>query len=83
MASAASPVQPDSHTSSPALAPSRRKANSGGTAPITVMQRLRGPRVVSPPIRSTPKASASVKNPCANCASQVSSASGNASAKVA
>ena len=38
----------------------------GGTVPSTVTEMLRGPRVVSPPINSTPKASASLKNPWVN-----------------
>ena len=38
----------------PARAPSRRKAGPRGTSPMICTQILSGPRVVSPPIRSTP-----------------------------
>ena len=52
-ASAAPPSSPDTHTSSPAIAPERLSDLPAGTSPITVTQNERGPRVVSPPMRSS------------------------------
>src|SRR6266568_2383435 len=69
--------------SSPASAPSRRSARSGGTSPITVTEIASGPRLVSPPISSTSERAASRKKPCANAAIHFSSASGSAIARVA
>ena len=69
--------------SSPARAPSRRNARSAGTSPRIVTHRLRGPRVVSPPTRSTPCRCASAWNPRANAASHAGSLSGNAPARSA
>ena len=54
-----------------------------GTSPMIVTQRLRGPRVVSPPISATPKRSASANRPRANASSQRSSTSGSAPASSA
>ena len=65
-----------------ACAASRRSAAFGGTSPNTVMQMLSGPLVVSPPISSQPKRSASANRPSLNAASQRSSARGRASASV-
>src|SRR5712692_9816303 len=69
--------------SSPASAPSRRSARSGGTSPITVTEIASGPRVVSPPTSSICQRPASRKKPCANAAIHFSSASGSAIARVA
>src|SRR5439155_17667690 len=82
-ASAASPVAPESQISSPAHAASRLSARSAGTSPITGTEIARGLRVVPPPMSSVFQRSASRKNPCANAAIHLSSASGSASASVA
>ena len=50
--------------SSPATAAPRRRAWPGASSPNTVMQIFSGPLVVSPPISSQPKASASANRPC-------------------
>ena len=52
--------------SSPALAPPRSKAIAFGTSPKTVMQMFKGPRVVSPPMRSQWWASANAHMPFEN-----------------
>ena len=82
-ASAASPNVPETHTSSPARAPSRCNALCAGTSPMICTHRLSGPRVVSPPIRSTPCVRASRTKPREKAASQRASAFGSASASVA
>jgi len=51
---AASPGQPDTYSTSPGRAPSRRSADSGGTKPSAVIVTTRGPRTVSPPTSATP-----------------------------
>ena len=57
--------------SSPGRAPARYSATPGGTSPSAVTLMVSsGPRVVSPPTRSTPWRSASAKKPRANAASQ-------------
>ena len=81
--SAARPGRPDIQIESPGLAPSRRKACPAGVSPRMVTQKARGPRVVSPPIRSTPKRVAQPKKPRANPSIQSADASGKASASVA
>ena len=48
----ASPSVPDTQTSSPSRAASRRSTASGATSPNTVTHRFSGPLVVSPPISS-------------------------------
>ncbi len=78
----ASPSRPLTHSSSPGLPPPRRSACPGGTSPITVMQMLSGPAVVSPPTSSMPWASASAYRPSANPARKDSSTRGSDSASV-
>ena len=51
----------------PACAPLRNSAEPAGTSPMSVTQRLRGPRVVSPPISSTSCASASAIETAREC----------------
>ena len=83
-ASAAPPSSPDTQMSSPGRAPARYSATPDGTSPSAVTLMVSsGPRVVSPPTRSTPWRSASAKKPRANAASQASSTAGSASASVA
>jgi len=81
-ASRASPSVPLIHSSSPARAPERSSAAPAGTSPNTVMQRLSGPRVVSPPTSSQPCSSASANRPREKPSSQPSSTPGSASASV-
>ncbi len=69
-ASIASPSVPETQTSSPGTAPLRRIAWPIGTSPAIVRQRLRGPRVVSPPINVTSCSSASANSPRENASSQ-------------
>src|SRR6267378_3739114 len=82
-AAAASPICPETQTSTPTLAPLRRNARPCGTSPMICTQMLRGPRAVSPPIKSTSCSAASAKNPRAKSSSQVSSAFGIVSASIA
>src|SRR5574343_797518 len=79
---AARPGRPETQIWSPTWAPSRRKACPGSTSPMAVMQTLRGPLVVSPPITSTPYSLAQAKKPSANAAIQASSTTGRAPARV-
>ena len=81
--SAARPGWPETQISSPARAPLRRRAFPAATSPKIVTQKLRGPRVVSPPIRSMPNSSAQANTPRAKAATHASSTSGRAIAKVA
>mmetsp|Transcript_6708 Transcript_6708/g.28126 ORF Transcript_6708/g.28126 Transcript_6708/m.28126 type:complete len:226 (+) Transcript_6708:263-940(+) len=81
-ASRASPRRPETQISSPTRAPLRNKARPGGASPNTVMQRLSGPCVVSPPTSGQPLASASASSPREKPANQASSARGRASASV-
>ena len=57
------------------VAPLRRIAWPIGTSPAIVRHRLRGPRVVSPPISATPCASASANSPRENASSHEASLS--------
>ena len=68
-AKAASPKCPDSQISSSSLAPLRLIAWPVGTSPIICMLMVSGPRVVSPPIKSTLNTSAQVKKPRENSVS--------------
>src|SRR5574343_1700902 len=79
---AARPGRPETQIWSPTWAPSRRKACPGSTSPMAVMQTLRGPLVVSPPITSTPYSLAQAKKPSAKAAIQASSTTGRAPARV-
>jgi hypothetical protein len=81
-ASRASPSVPEIQMSSPGRAASRRNACRSGTSPNTVMQIVRGPLVVSPPISSQPCRSASASKPQENGSSQAASASGKENASV-
>jgi hypothetical protein len=81
--SAARPGVPEIHIWSPTRAPERSSAWPAGTSPKMVTQKLRGPRVVSPPITSTPKASAQAKKPRVNFSIQLSVAAGSAAASSA
>ncbi len=78
----AAPSRPDTHTSSPASAASRRSALPSATSPKTVTHSVNGPRVVSPPISSQPNASAHANRPRLNAASHGSSIAGSATASV-
>src|SRR5690606_9901702 len=82
-AAAASPSVPVTHASSPARAPSRRRAAPGSTQPCTVTHTDSGPRVVSPPTSATPCALASARNPSRKPSSQPASASGSDSDRLA
>ncbi len=77
-AAAAAPSEPETHTSSPACPPSRRKAAPGGTSPAICTAIVNGPRVVSPPINSSSCSSASAKKPSQNAATHASSMAGKA-----
>ena len=68
--------------SSPARAASRRKALRKGTSPSTVMHKVKGPRVVSPPTSGQPYRDASASMPLENGSSQSQSSDGKASDKV-
>jgi hypothetical protein len=70
-------VEPESQTSSPAWAASRRRAYPAGSVPSAVIVMVRGPRVVSPPISSIAYASAIANIPSAKASSHASSTSGS------
>ena len=69
-AKAAKPNGPDTHISSCNWAPLRFKASPAGTSPMICMLMVSGPRVVSPPMRSTPNVSAPANRPRENSPSQ-------------
>src|SRR6185437_2413247 len=79
----ASPKVPVTANKSPARPPLRRSAVPRGTCPNSCTLTVNGPRVVSPPTRTTPSESAKSSNPAENPVSHRWSASGIVSASVA
>src|SRR5690606_35763157 len=81
-APAASPSVPLTQTSSPGLAPSRRRACPGATSPCAATDTASGPRVVSPPTRATRCSAASATKPSRKPSTHAGSPSGSDSDKV-